>query len=120
RVGAPARGPAPPSAPPPGVRGFAPLAGRPTFALTSPPSQPDGQTPVAGGLARVQAALATVRVDGRRFRLTGVDRLSSNSGGGGGEGGLAEAVIGGLRGLALLAVVFRSLLAVLPLPLSPL
>src|SRR5262249_35247567 len=115
RVGAPARGPAPPSAPPPGVRGFAPLAGRPTFALTSPPSQPDGQTPVAGGLARVQAALATVRVDGRRFRLTGVDRLSSNSGGGGGGGGVGESVIGALGGPAVVAFVFGSLLAFVPL-----
>src|SRR5215831_9522827 len=98
-----------------GDRGFVSRDGRTSFALIYPPSQPDGQTPVAGGLARVQAALATVRVDGSRFRLTGVDPLSSNSGGGGGEGVLAETLIGAIGALAVLAFVFGSLLAFVPL-----
>src|SRR5262249_61670199 len=97
-----------PSAPP-GGRGFVPREGRTSSALISPPSQPDGQTPVTGGLARVLAALATVRVDGSRFRLTGVDPLSSNSGGGGGGGGLAQTFVGAIGAPALLAVRVRPL-----------
>src|SRR5262249_21470911 len=98
-----------------GDRGFVPPDGRTSFALIYPPSEPDGQTPVAGALARVQAALATVRVDGSRFRLTGVDPLSRNSGGGGGEGVLAETLIGAIGALAVLTFVFGSLLAFVPL-----
>src|SRR5262249_1188754 len=107
-----------------GDRGFVSRDRRTTFPLISPPThphrptpptQPAGQPAVAGGLARVQAALATVRVHGSRFRLTGVDPLSSNSGGGGGEGVLAETVIGAIGALAVLAFVFGSLLAFVPL-----
>src|SRR5262245_64881772 len=40
-----------------GDRGFVSRDGRTSFALIYPPSQPDGQTPVAGPLARAQAPL---------------------------------------------------------------
>jgi putative drug exporter of the RND superfamily len=97
-----------------GERGFVSRDGRTSFALIYPPSQADGQTPVADALGRVKAALATVRVDGSHFQLTGVDPLSSNSGGGG-QGVLAETLIGAVGALTVLAFVFGSLLAFLPL-----
>jgi putative drug exporter of the RND superfamily len=97
-----------------GDRGFISDDGRTSFALIYPPSQPDGQTPLAGSLARAKAALATVRVDGRRFQLTGVDPLTTSSGGGG-QSVLVETLIGAVGALAVLAFVFGSLLAFLPL-----
>jgi RND superfamily putative drug exporter len=87
--------------------------GRTTFALIFAPSQPDGQNPVAGALARTKAALATVSVDGSNFHLTGVDPLSRNSGGG--QGVLVETLLGAVGALAVLAFVFGSLLAFVPL-----
>jgi RND superfamily putative drug exporter len=88
--------------------------GRTSFALIYPPSQPDGQNPVAGALARTKAALADAGVDGSRFQLTGVDPLSTNSGGGG-QGVLVETLLGAVGALAVLAFVFGSLLAFVPL-----
>src|SRR6266545_1937472 len=63
--------------------------GRTSFALIFPPSQPDGQNPVA-------------------------DPLSRNSGGGG-QGVLVETLLGAVGALAVLAFVFGSLLAFVPL-----
>jgi RND superfamily putative drug exporter len=95
-------------------QGFISRDGRTNFALIYPPSQPDGQTPVAGALGRVKTALATVRADGGRFQLTGVYPLSRNSGGGG-QGVLVETFVGAVGALAVLAFVFGSLLAFVPL-----
>jgi RND superfamily putative drug exporter len=97
-----------------GERGYVARDGRTSFALIYPPSQPDGQTPIASSLARVSAALATVHVDGRRFQLTGVDPLTTSSGGGG-QSVLVETLIGAVGALAVLAFVFGSLLAFVPL-----
>jgi putative drug exporter of the RND superfamily len=97
-----------------GECGFASRNRRTSFALIYPPGQADGQTPVAGALTRVEAALATVRVDGSRFQVTGVDPLATSSGGGG-QGVLVETLIGSVGALAVLAFVFGSLLALLPL-----
>jgi len=88
--------------------------GRTSFALIFPPSQPDGQNPVAGALARTKAALAAASVDGSHFQITGVDPLSRNSGGGG-QGVLVETLLGAVGALAVLAFVFGSLLAFVPL-----
>jgi putative drug exporter of the RND superfamily len=97
-----------------GDRRFVSRDGRTTFGLIYPPSQPDGQNPVAGALARTRAALAGVAVGGRHFQLTGVDPLSRNSGGGG-QGVLVETLLGAIGALAVLAFVFGSLLALVPL-----
>src|SRR6266511_4815703 len=75
--------------------------GRTSFALIYPPSQPDGQNPVAGALARTKAALAAASVDGSHFQITGVDPLSRNSGGG--QGVLVETLLGAVGALAVLA-----------------
>src|SRR6266516_636921 len=88
--------------------------GRTSLAPTFPPSQPDGQNPIAGALARTKVALAAVSLDGSHFQLTGVDPLSRNSGGGG-QGVLVETLLGAVGALAVLAFVFGSLLAFVPL-----
>src|SRR6266536_1321715 len=95
-------------------RRFVSPDGRTTFALVYPPSQPDGQNPVAGALAHTKSALAAVSVGGSHFQLTGVDPLSTNSSGGG-QGVLVETLLGAIGALAVLAFVFGSLLAFVPL-----
>ena len=52
---------------------------------------------------------------GQPVHLTGFDALRQDSGGGDGPGVLVEAVIGGLGALAVLAFVFASFLALVPL-----
>jgi putative drug exporter of the RND superfamily len=93
---------------------FVSANGQTSFALIFPPSQPDGQNPVAGALAHTKAALAGASIGGSRFQLTGVDPLSRNSSGGG-QGVLVETLLGALGALAVLAFVFGSLLAFVPL-----
>jgi RND superfamily putative drug exporter len=88
--------------------------GRTSFALIYPPSQPDGQNPVAGALAHTEAALASILISGSHFQLTGIDPLSTNNGGGG-QGVLVETLLGAVGALAVLAFVFGSLLAFVPL-----
>jgi uncharacterized membrane protein YdfJ with MMPL/SSD domain len=87
---------------------------RTTFALIYPPSDASGETPIAGALAQMKRALARVNVGGSGFQVTGVDPLTT-SGGGGGQGVLAETLIGAVGALAVLAFVFGSLLAFVPL-----
>src|SRR6266498_280932 len=96
-----------------GDPGFTSANGRTSFALIFPPSQPDGQNPASRSLARTKAALADVTVGGSHFQVTGVDPLSSN--GGGGQGVLVETLLGAVGALAVLAFVFGSLLAFVPL-----
>jgi putative drug exporter of the RND superfamily len=97
-----------------GDRRFLSRDRRTTFALIYPASQPDGQTPAAGAFAQTKTAFAPFSVGGSRFELTGVDPLSSG-GGGGGQGVLVEVLIGAVGALAVLAFVFGSLLAFVPL-----
>jgi RND superfamily putative drug exporter len=47
--------------------------------------------------------------------VTGYDALSVQSGGGGGPGVLVEALFGGLGALVVLAFVFGSFLAIVPI-----
>jgi RND superfamily putative drug exporter len=61
------------------------------------------------------AALAGTTVAGAPVYITGYDALASQSGGGNGPGVLLEAMLGGLGALLVLAFVFGSFLAVVPL-----
>src|SRR5581483_8151858 len=61
------------------------------------------------------AALRGVTVAGAPVYVTGFDALQSQTGGSGGPGVLLESVLGGLGALAVLAFVFASLLAFVPL-----
>jgi putative drug exporter of the RND superfamily len=64
------------------------------------------------------AALAHTTVAGAPVHLTGFDALSNQSGGGKGPGVLLEAMLGGLGALLVLAFVFGSFLALVPLMMA--
>jgi RND superfamily putative drug exporter len=66
-------------------------------------------------LAAARKAAAAGEVGGRPLRVTGIEALSDDSGGGGGVGLLVETLVGGLGALIVLAWVFSSALALLPL-----
>ncbi len=68
-----------------------------------------------GAEKKARAALKGVTVGGAPVHLTGYDALSAETGGGEGPGVLIEAVVGGFGALIVLAFVFGSLLAIVPL-----
>jgi putative drug exporter of the RND superfamily len=99
-----------------GDRGFVSADGRTTFAVVNPlpdPDQPFGDNPDAEKKAR--AALQGTTVAGAPIHLSGFDALQQDSGGDNGPGVLAEALIGGAGALAVLAFVFASFLAIVPI-----
>src|SRR3954447_26939404 len=99
-----------------GDRSFVSADRRTTYALVYPRPGKDsdfGQNPEAARAAR--AALHGVRVAGQPVHLTGLDALSVETGGGDGPGVVVEAVLGGFGAFFVLAFVFASFLAVLPL-----
>jgi putative drug exporter of the RND superfamily len=99
-----------------GDRAFVSRDGRTTFALVYPRPEPDsqfGENPQAASAAR--DALAGASVAGQPVHLTGFDALQEDSGAGDGPGVLLEALIGGAGALAVLAFVFASFLAVVPI-----
>jgi putative drug exporter of the RND superfamily len=87
--------------------------GRTTFVIDYPPPEPGsfGQSPRA--VNAVQGALRGVTVAGAPVRVTGYDVLQSQAGGG--KSVLAEGMIGAFGALIVLAFVFASFLAVVPL-----
>jgi RND superfamily putative drug exporter len=94
-----------------GDRGFVSADGRTTFGLVfAPPTGPDG--PDLG--PAVTKAMRGALPPAATLRVTGVDELSAGDGGGG-TGVLTETLLGGLGALAVLALVFGSLLAIVPL-----
>ena len=101
-----------------GDRAFVSGDGRTTFLLAYPPPKPGsfGQNPQAVRDAR--AALRGLTIAGAPVHLSGLDVLDASSGQKGGLGLLAEALLGGLGALLVLAFVFASLLAVVPLVLA--
>jgi RND superfamily putative drug exporter len=96
-------------------RAFVSRDGRTTFVLAYPRPTPGsfGQSPKAARAAT--AALAGVTVAGEPVRLTGLDALSASTGQKGGLGLLAEGILGGLGALIVLAFVFASLMAFVPI-----
>jgi RND superfamily putative drug exporter len=102
-----------------GSDAFVSKDGRTTFALAYPNADPNaqfGENSKAEKAAR--SALAGAQVAGAPVHLTGFDALANDSGGGGGPGVLLEAVIGGVGALLVLAFVFGSLLAFVPLVMA--
>lgn len=85
---------------------------RTTFGLVYPLFAGEGQSPDA---ALVMAALADGSIAGSRFHLTGLDELSEGGNEEGGSGVLIETLVGGLGALIVLAWVFGSFLALVPL-----
>ena len=94
--------------------------GRTTYAIVHPTPDPDssfGENPRAERVAR--NALDGATVAGEPVKLTGFDALMNDSGSENeGPGVLLEAVLGGVGALIVLAFVFASLLAFVPLVMA--
>jgi RND superfamily putative drug exporter len=103
-----------------GDRTFVSDDGRTTFAIVHPSPDPDaffGENPRAERIAR--NALGGATVAGEPVRLTGFDALAEASGSDDeGPGVLLEAVLGAAGALIVLAFVFASFLAVVPLVMA--
>ncbi|MGI8478061.1 MAG: MMPL family transporter [Thermomicrobiales bacterium] len=92
---------------------FVSADGRTTFGLVFlPQAFGFGEAPE---VAAVKGALAGATVGGAPVRLTGYSELESGGGGGGGSGVLIETIFGVVGALLVLAWVFGSFLALIPL-----
>ena len=94
--------------------GFESANGKVAYALIYPPPGPEAPDSNEGALAALQRAAAAQTVGGTPLRVTGVEALSEDSGGGG-AGLLLETLVGALGAIVVLALVFGSWLAILPL-----
>jgi putative drug exporter of the RND superfamily len=102
-----------------GNRAFVSKDGRTTFAIVYPQPDPNsafGENPDAAKDAR--AAMSGVTVAGAPVHISGFDALQNEAGGDSGTGVLLESVLGGGGALVVLAFVFASLLALLPMAMA--
>src|SRR5438270_3275797 len=93
--------------------------GRTMFIVAYPPPDPKqafNDNPEAA--RKATKALAGMTVGGAPVHLTGFDALSVQSGGGNGPGVLVEALLGGFGALLVLAFVFASFLAIVPIMMA--
>ena len=98
-----------------GDRAFVSKDGRTTFALAYPKVPDTTFGDDAESVKGLRAALKGATVAGAPVRVTGFDALANDTGGGQGPGIFLEVLVGGLGALAVLAFVFASLFAFLPL-----
>jgi RND superfamily putative drug exporter len=96
------------------AKAFESTDGQVGYALVFPPIGPEAPDKNEAALAALQQAAAQHPVGGAPLRVTGVEALSEDSGGGG-AGLLVETLIGALGALIVLALVFGSWLAIVPL-----
>jgi RND superfamily putative drug exporter len=101
-----------------GDESFLSKDGHTAFVIAYPPPDPDqpfGDHPKAE--KKLRAAITNLSLDGGvgRVHLTGYDALANQQGGNEGPGLLLEALLGGVGALAVLAFVFGSFLAIIPL-----
>src|SRR5207248_5399346 len=101
-----------------GNRAFVSANGRTTFMLAYPPPSDGSFGDNTKAAKRAAEALAGAQVAGAPVHLTGLDALQSQNGGGDGPGVFREALIGGAGALAVLAFVFASLLALVPIVIA--
>jgi putative drug exporter of the RND superfamily len=102
-----------------GNTGFTSSDGRTAFAIAYPlpdKDQPFGDNPKAE--KKLRAALKGFTVGGAPVRLSGFDALNSQSGDSDGPGVLLEALAGGVGALLILAFVFGSFLALIPIVMA--
>src|SRR5262245_37974143 len=102
-----------------GDRTFVSSDGRTTFAIVYPKPDPNsafGENPDAAKAAR--AAVRDTDVAGAPVHVSGFDALQNESGGDNGTGVLLESVLGGLGALIILAFVFASFLAFVPIAMA--
>jgi RND superfamily putative drug exporter len=103
-----------------GDQAFVSADGRTTFAVVYPPADPDAQF---GENAKAEkaasSALEGATVGAATVHLTGFDALAEESGAGSdGPGVLLEALLGGAGALIVLAFVFASFLALVPIVMA--
>ena len=98
-----------------GDRGFVSADGRTTFGLIFTPSRGKQAQLQLVQPAAVQAVMLHDLPPGSTVRVTGLAPLTNAGGSGSGPGVFNEILLGGLGALAVLAFVFASLLAVVPL-----
>lgn len=97
-----------------GDKAFVSKDGRTTFGYVIPPGEVDGFGD--GGVTdKALAALKGMTVAGQPVLLTGTTPLVSGTGGSSGPGVFVEALIGGVGALIVLAFVFGSFIALVPL-----
>src|SRR4051794_8195235 len=99
-----------------GDKAFVSKDGHTAFVIAYAPPDPDqpfGDHPKAE--KKLRAALRGQTVAGAPVHLTGYDALANQQGGNEGPGLLLEALLGGLGALVVLAFVFGSPLAIIPL-----
>jgi RND superfamily putative drug exporter len=101
-----------------GDKSFLSRDGHTAFVIAYPPPDPDqpfGDHPKAE--KKLRAAITNLSLQGGvgRVHLTGYDALANQQGGNEGPGLLLEALLGGVGALAVLAFVFGSFLAIIPL-----
>jgi RND superfamily putative drug exporter len=100
-------------------RAFVSKDGLTTFIVAYP--RPDPKQAFESNPEAAKKAAATLRgmtVAGAPVHLTGFDALSVQSGGGNGPGVLVEALLGGFGALLVLAFVFASFLAIVPIMMA--
>jgi len=99
-----------------GDRAFVSSDRRTTFSIVYPRPDPNaafGENTQAA--KRASAAVGGLSVAGAQIHVSGFDALQNASGGDNGTGVLFEALLGGLGALLVLAFVFASLLALVPI-----
>ena len=102
-----------------GDQSFVSQDGRTTFAIVYPQPDPNssfGDNPDAAKAAR--SALESSTVAGAPVHVSGYDALYNDSGSDSGTGVLLESVLGGGGALIILAFVFASFLALVPIAMA--
>ena len=102
-----------------GSKSFVSADGRTAFAIAYPlpdPDQPFGDNPKAE--KKLRAGLKGFTVGGAPVKLSGFDALTAQSGESNGPGVLLEALVGGFGALLILAFVFGSFLAFIPIVMA--
>ncbi len=98
-----------------GNPGFVSADGRTTFGLIFTPTNGNVRQDPVIPLAQVRAVMLSHLPAGSQVQVTGLGPLTTSGGSRNGPGILDEILIGGLGALAVLAFVFASLLAIVPL-----
>ncbi len=98
-----------------GNPGFVSADGRTTFGLVFTPTNGNAKQDPVIPTAEVRAVLLHHLPQGSQVQVTGLSPLTAAGGSSSGPGVLDEILIGGLGALAVLAFVFASLLAIVPL-----
>ena len=104
-----------------GDRAFVSDDGRTAFVVVHPKIGPGGpfESIDPKQTAAIERVIAQARIDGARVSLTGEEELSDGAEGGGEDSGVFnETLVAGLAALAVLAFVFASALAILPLMMA--